>query len=644
MEFSILGPLEVRSYGVLLTLAAPMQRALLGHLLLAAGGSLSMAELTERLWPGKRPRCPKNAIQLLVLRLRRTLDEFPSGVRIESVPGGYRIELGDAVLDSTTFTELVERADAERDRGDADTERELLSAALELWRGPVLGDPTVGWHGSPEANGLVALRTAVIERLATVDLDCGRPEHAIALLRASLPDNPASDQLRYLLVLALYRSGRRAEALAACAEACRYLADELGLDPGQKLRRLQETIQYERDLPKPEHERTGQGSRPSRQASPAVLPTRVAGFVGRTRELDAISNRTAMDTIAGTAICGISGLPGSGRSALALQVAHRLRKDFPDGQLYFDFDADPSASTAQVLTGFLRLLGIDDDAIPVDPAARAGLFRSCTSGRRILILLDGVDDSAQVRTLLPGDGHSAVVLTCRAALLDLDGACWFGLDVLDRVDATALLGSLIGRRRLSSERAAATRIVEYCGHLPLALRVVGARLSTRPDWTLQQMVTLLADEDTRLDRLELGDLSVGRAIGDSCGRCTDEQQLALRTVAGSELGEVTMCAVAAALGTDSATTAELLDALVDCHLLTLVTVRDGGPRYRLPMLVRLHVRREIEQERQAELARATSRRPRLLRPGQTTDDVEQPDADETATVTDAPGTIPASAG
>jgi hypothetical protein len=191
----------------------------------------------------------------------------------------------------------------------------------------------------------------------------------------------------------------------------------------------------------------------------------------------------------------------------------------------------------------------------------------------LLLLLDDAHNANQVRTLLPGDGHSAVLVTSRRPLTTMDGCQWFEPEVLDVADGVAMLGGLAGEERVRPALAAAERIVTYCGGLPLALRAAGAQLAARPQWSVTKLADQLADPQRRLDRLAIGDVSVRAAIDASFRHCTVEQKRALRLVA--------------VRGVNGTPPPEVLEQLVDAQLLVPTRGDDGGPRYRLHELVRL---------------------------------------------------------
>jgi DNA-binding SARP family transcriptional activator len=586
MEFSVLGPLEVGDGSRRLKLGAPMQRALLGQLLLTAGRSVSVEEIADRLWPTHSPRRPRSAVQLLVLRVRRALAEFGCDGLIESVPGGYRACTREHVLDAHRFLDLVRQADDAAARGDAGAERSLLADALGLWRGGVLGEPATGWQCPAEAVQLDALRLDAGERLAAADIAGGHPERAVPLLRERLRRDPGRERATRLLMLALYRGGQRAEALAVYQQAYRYAADELGLEPGAELRALQQEI-LRGDGPVPE---------PSAEPRPAMLPIRLAGFVGRAELTRHIQDTVLRDAAAGTAVCGISGMPGVGKSALALHVAYELRGSFPDGQLYADLGAgsERPADTAAVLMRFLRLLGVDAESVPYGQEARAELFRARTSGRRILVVLDNAGSAAQLRALLPASTGSAVLVSARTAYTGVDGVTWFPLDVLDPQESIALLAGLAGEGRIATTPAATARVLDYCGRLPLALRIVGARLAARPSWSVTRLADQLADPRRRLDELVADDMAVRDAIAWSYRMCTPRQRRALCLIGWLDAPWFSAWEVAAVLGEPLDATTEVIEQLVDAQLVQVRRAADlpAAVHYQLPELIRLYAREQ----------------------------------------------------
>jgi DNA-binding SARP family transcriptional activator len=584
LEFGVLGPLEIADGARRLHLGAPMQRALLGQLLLTAGRTLSVEEIADRLWPTCPPRRPRNAVQLLVLRVRRALADFGCDGLIESMPGGYRATTRGHVLDAHRFTELVARAEAAT---GPTAERALLADALALWRGSVLGEPPAGWSSCAEVEQLDALRWAATERLAAADIAADHPERVVPLLRERLRHDPGHEKAIGLLMLALYRGGQRAEALETYQEAYRFTTDELGLEPSAELRTLQEQIL--------------RGDGPPAVAAPAeprpaVLPMRLAGFVGRAALVERIRETVLRDAATGTAVCGISGMAGVGKSALALHLAYELRDQFPDGQLYAELAAgsETPADTGGVLLRFLRLLGLDAESVPYNVSARAELFRARTSGRRILVVLDDVASATQLRSLLPGSTGSAVLVSSRTAYTGVDGASWFDVGVLDTRESVAVLAGLAGAGRVGAVPTSTARVVDYCGRLPLALRIAGARLAARPSWSMTRLAAQLADQRRRLDQLVADDMAVRTSIGASYRLCTPRQRWALGLVSQLDAPWFSAWEVAGLIDESLDAAAQLVEELVDARLVQVQRPADlaGAVQYELHELVRLFAREQ----------------------------------------------------
>ncbi|WP_037607835.1 AfsR/SARP family transcriptional regulator [Streptacidiphilus rugosus] len=369
-------------------------------------------------------------------------------------------------------------------------------------------------------------------------------------------------------------------------------------------------------------EAAGRGPRRGR-AVPRELPGAVRGFVGREAEEGKVEQLLLTAGEGGAAVVVVSGPGGIGKTALAVRVAQRLREEFPDGQLYAELG---SADVATVQARFVAALG-ETEPLPQEPGARAARYRSLLARRRVLLVLDNASDSAQVRDLVPGDERCAVLVTSRSPLADLDGVRTLALPLLTDHQATALLAELIGRDRIeASPDAALATVLEACGGLPLALRIVGARLASRPAWPVSALATRLADRRGRLGELTAGELSVraGLDVGyrGLHGRAVAQLPLGLafRLLGAGGLPVWSTAAAAALFGTDETTADRVLDALADAQLLQ--AHRDGG--YRCHDLVALYSAELSETEGTATSAlarladwylRAVEAADRLLRPG-----------------------------
>jgi DNA-binding SARP family transcriptional activator len=510
-EFCLLGPLLVRRGGVPVPVTPGKQRAVLAALLLRADRVVSFDELTEALWGSAPPPSARVAVQNHVMRLRKALGD---GVRIRTQPNGYQIVAGESDLDVSRFeAHLAAARTAARD-GSWEAAAEQARAGLKLWRGEPLADVESELLATRDVPRLVELRLQAVEVRVDADLHLGRDAEASTELERLAAAHPLRERLHGLLMLALYRDGRQAEALAAYARARQILADELGTEPGSALRRLHQQILTGDSALDPPAEAPAAAGAPTLPV-PRELPTAVRGFTGRAGELAALTrvlDQASANSPGTVVISAIGGTAGVGKTALALHWAHQVSARFGDGQLYVNLRGfDPSgtpATAGEAIRGFLDALGVPPERIPAQPEARAGLYRSLLAGRRMLVLLDNARDEQQVRPLLPASPGSLVIVTSRNQLGGLaaaDHARLLTVDVLSQDEAVRMLTARIGAGRVAAEPGAAGKIAALCGRLPLALAVAAARAEARPDFPLAVLADELADAASRLDALDAGD-------------------------------------------------------------------------------------------------------------------------------------------
>ncbi|MBB5959776.1 DNA-binding SARP family transcriptional activator/tetratricopeptide (TPR) repeat protein [Saccharothrix tamanrassetensis] len=491
LEFGVLGPVAVRHRGRELVVGSAQQRCVLALLLLDAGRVVSLERLVDALWRDDAvPRTARNVVQRCVSDLRKLLAVDPQ-VRLAHKPPGYLLEVRPERVDLHRFRSLVGQARGAADRAVS------LRRALELWRGEPLADVD-GLESVRQA--LAEERSAVLEDCLEAEVDSGRHAQAVPELRGLVSDHPLRERPTGLLMLALYRGGRQAEALEHYRHTRQRLAGELGTDPGPALRRLHHRIltadptlaATPADVAPP-----AKVTHPPAQV-PHQLPTAPAPFVGRRDELARLDSTVAAADGASTVlISAIGGAGGIGKSWLALHWAHRHADRFPDGQLFVDLrgfspDSEPM-NPAVAVRGFLDALGVAQDRIPVEAHAQTALFRSLASGRRMLVVLDNAVDTTQVAPLLPGGTTCAVLVTSRNHLPGLvtgHGARHLSLDVLPEADARALLTDRLGAARIAAEPTAVRELVDLCDGYPLALGIVAAHAHMRPRLPL----AALADE------------------------------------------------------------------------------------------------------------------------------------------------------
>jgi DNA-binding SARP family transcriptional activator len=485
-EFFLLGPLLVRRGGVTLPVAPGKQRAVLAALLLSAGRVVSLDELTEVLWGDAPPPSARVSVQNHVMRLRKALGD---GARIRTQPHGYEIRVGGSELDVSRFEAHLAAARAAARGGSWGTAAEQARAGLALWRGEPLADVESDLLATRDIARLAELRLQAVEVRLDADLRLGRHAEVITEVQRLAAAHPLRERLHGLLMLALYRDGRQAEALAAYARARRILVDELGTEPGAGLRELHRQILNGDPALDPPAQAPGAANSVAPPV-PRQLPVAVSGFAGRAAELAALSrvlDESVADSPGTVVISAIGGTAGVGKTALALHWAHQIAGRFADGQLYVNLRGfDPSGvpmAAADAVRGFLDALGVPPDRIPLRPEAQAGLYRSLLADRRMLIVLDNARDERQVRPLLPASPASLVIITSRNQLGGLaaaDRARLLSLDVLSQDEAVYMLTARIGAGRAAAEPAAAAEIAALCGRLPLALAVAAARAEARP--------------------------------------------------------------------------------------------------------------------------------------------------------------------
>ncbi|MFI1972095.1 AfsR/SARP family transcriptional regulator [Streptomyces cinnamoneus] len=583
LRFALLGPVRGWSGGAELDLGRPQQREVLAVLLAAAGRTVAMPLLVDGVWDeGDRPARPEHAIRTHIWRLRRVLDGRGAPV-LETVGDGYALRVPESAVDTWSFEAALTTAEEVRTTGGAERAREVLEEALALWA----AEPLAGLHG-PAARAsrtrLCGVRQALLEARLELDAELGDRPGLAAEAGALVVEYPASQRLRGVQMLALYRSGRQAEALGVFEDTRRFLATAR---PGEALQELHRRILCSDPslrLPGAGHGIRATGPRP------AALPRDIDDFTGRREQVETLAAMLNGDAVA-VVVSAINGMAGVGKTTLAVHTARRLGASYPDGQLYADLrgaDRDP-AETHFVLGTFLRELGTAASDVPDSMAERVALFRSSLAKRRVLLLLDNAASGDQVRPLIPGAAGCAVLVTSRAWLTGLEGARHMRLDVMPLEEALALLRRIIGARRVDAEPRAAAELADACGALPLALRIAASRLAAEPGRPLADMVRLLTDERIRLDELRSGDTAVEAAFDLSYAKLTGEQSRAFRVLAVLDVPDFGPPCAAALLDRDPYDphdTEELLESLVD---LSLLESRRPG-RYHFHDLVRAFAR------------------------------------------------------
>jgi DNA-binding SARP family transcriptional activator/tetratricopeptide (TPR) repeat protein len=576
-KFGVLGPLSVESTGGgWLKLRGDRQRSLLATLLFHANRQVPVDTLVDALWPDVPPKSYTSNLHTYVSRLRERL----GGTPIDHTTRGYCLRVRPEDLDLLVFGAEAEAGRRAAATGDPAGAAAHLRRALGQWRGPVLDDVHLPLL-APEVARLEAERQAVLEDRVDAELASGGHTGLIGELQARLGAEPLAERAAAQLMTALQRSGRQAEALAVYQRVRAALVEEMGVEPGDALRRVHAAVLRGEDAGPRPPVRTVTTGWPICQ-----LPPTLTDFSGRASEVGTLTASLTGRSDA-VAVVVLSGQPGSGKSTLAVRTAHGLRAAFPDGQLFVQLSgAGAPRDVNAVLADLLRTLGVHGPAIPDDPQARAATYRGLLTDRKVLVVLDDAADPAQVRPLLPGTPGCAVLITSRRRLSGLDGADRVALGPLAGTDARLLLERIAGPGRVAGAPADAARITAACGYLPLALRIAGTRLAIRPHQRLGLLAESLEDETRRLDELAVSDLELRASIAQSYQALSPVAQRALRSLTRWPIPDQPAWAVTALIDDPAADTAT--EELIESSLLEPIgTDATGEPRYRLHDMVRV---------------------------------------------------------
>ncbi|WP_328847860.1 BTAD domain-containing putative transcriptional regulator [Streptomyces sp. NBC_00258] len=708
LRFGLLGPTVVYDAdGVPRPVSSAKGRVLLTSLLLEPGRVVSVDVLKDALWGGTPPASAHASLQNHVTRLRRLLDD-PD--RLRSVPPGYQLRVSEGELDVRLFETRIGAAREAHARRDWERAVAEAVAALGLWRGTPLTGMPPGLGGLSLVQRLEEARLFALECRYEAELELGRgmSDGDVRLfglapeLAALVAEFPLREAFHRQLMMVLYRTGRRAEALAVHRDLRRTLVRELGVEPGLTVREAHLEILRDQDpgagagvgggseagsgsrsgptagpgpgpgsgsgsgtdasagvgtgaaeaaassrtgapaeavgpagrqptggdgvsAPKPAKsassrtDRRGADRPPSTEASPAApaapkvptlvpvprpaqLPPAPVCFTGRAETIDSL-RATLVPVGAGhLRVAVVSGMAGVGKSALGVQAAHGLRAEFPDGQLYVRLHGAtpgvPPLTVGQALAALLRDLGVEPRGVPEHPDAASALLRSLLAPTRTLLVLDDAVNAAQVRPLLPAGPGCAVIVTSRSPLTALDGVTRFPLAPLSDEESAELLRAVSGRDGLDGTHP----LVGLTGRLPLALRIVAARLAARKVLTPDALAGQLAASDGRLNHLEYDDLSVRRSLAVALDalRASDREAdrdaaLALRRIGALDLPTYGVPLLARLLGTGERRTEAALDRLVDVALLDETTYGRYTPHDLVRDFAR-EVAREVARE------------------------------------------------
>ncbi|MGW4566107.1 BTAD domain-containing putative transcriptional regulator [Streptomyces sp. NPDC004561] len=579
LRFNILGPLEGWHGSERIEVGGLIQQRILVALLLDPGKRLTVSRLVEAAWAEEPPVTAVHQVRKAVADLRRKL---PGGKELLLTDGPSYALATDVPLDIGEFDRLAGEARTAAEQGRPREAVRHLREAVALWRGRVLdgiGGPLV----EAAAVVLEERRLSAMERYYELRLSLGETSELLSELREQTSRYPLQESLRGHLMLALYRSGRRAEALEEYGRVRTLLVEELGIEPGPKLARLHEDILVENPElaapavpaapPAPAAAPEPEPARRQAPDAPRMLPYDLSDFVGRERELALLLEgaRRCEQRGRGARVVAIDGMGGVGKTSLAVRAAYLLADEYPDGQLFIDLrgyapDEQP-VGLAPALGMLLRGLGIPMEQIPDDEVGRTTLWQSALAGRRLLILIDNAADAGVVRGLLPTSPGCLVLVTSRARLVELDGAEWVAVDVLAPRESRILVGELLGAEAAAADPETAAELARLCGHLPLAMRIAAARLRNRRQWTLPYLVARLRDENRKLDELSSGERGVAATLRLSYQVLPEDCRASFRILSLHPGNEIDVNSAAALLDLDVWDAEDHLEKLLDAQLL-----------------------------------------------------------------------------
>lgn len=592
-EFRVLGPLEVLKDGSAISVTAPRHQALLVLLALEVNHVVPVSRIVDTIWDDLPPATARSQVQICVSNLRKIVGDTSEEIIVTHAPG-YRLHAAAEMVDAIRFEQLLAQGRAYADQGRLCDAFHELRAGLDLWR----GHAAAGIESrivQIAATRLNEERLAAVEECIGLELQLHRHAELIPELTTLVAENPLREKLRAYQMLALYRAGRQAEALEAYQLTRKVFVEELGLEPGEELHRLERAIlenDTSLDLEMPDTKSSLSAPEQLAVITPHQLPRDLPDFAGHDdlsdrlrRLLSPVESDDLGNAIPSVVLTGMSGV---GKTALAVHVAHMLGDCFPDGQMFLQLSGDSSRpeSINHMLKRCLRAFSVPEEPLPDDQAELIEMYRSVLAARRVLVILDDASSVAQITPFLPENSNCAVIVTSRNRLPSLIGAHIFQVDALPPNTSTTLLTRLLDGDQRNIVDADIELLAQLCGHLPLALRIVTAKLIDHPHWTIPQMIDRLANEESRLAELQVGDVGVTTSMSLSYESLSHDAKCLLARL--SLLGAVGFGSWAGAplMDLDINHTDELFNELITHHLVEVKYTSDGVPRFSLHELVR----------------------------------------------------------
>src|SRR5215472_16296451 len=566
MEFRALGPIELWSAGQRQDLGSARTRCLLAILLLTPRTIVPAETLIDRLWDTRPPPKARESLSVYIARLRASLRQaVGDDPQLVGRARGYELDVDPETVDLHQFRRLRRQADALVASGDYEYATALLREADGLWRGQALAGIRGDWVARMRDGLEEERRAAILERIGC-ELELGHHAELVGEIGNLLAQYPLDETLVAHQMTALYWSGRPADAVSLYRETRSRLVDEQGTEPGPMLSELHQRI-LRRD---PRLAVGPTDRRPGRAPRPDTLPDETAEFVGRRKELEQLTSEE--DSTPGITV--IEGMPGVGKTALAVRAARLVSGQYPDGTLYLNLHSgDPgtrSLDAAEALHRLLRMMSVPAAQIPDTIGNRVALWRAQLSRRRAIVFLDDAAKPDQIRPLLPEPGSSRclILVTTRRRLADVGSAVRaLTVDVLAADDAGALFRQIAGEDRTRDPDQVA-EVVRLCGRLPLAIQLAAGRVAQDRRLGLDSLIEELSLSSARLGGTGAAGPEVMSAFDLSYHSLEAGHQRFFRRLGASPGDSVSMHAAAALDGCTLAEAEKAIAALLDYHLLT----------------------------------------------------------------------------
>jgi DNA-binding SARP family transcriptional activator/tetratricopeptide (TPR) repeat protein/DNA-binding XRE family transcriptional regulator len=571
LTITVLGPLSAARSGTPITMTSHAQRTVLALLALESDYPVSPSQIAQVLWGDQPPVSWRNRIQVVVSELRDRLGYEDGVTAIAGDSSGYRLQ---AAVDATDFRQLLDAAA----KSTNDTEAlPRYETAFALWR----GDPFSGLESRLSGRPVVAAlhRGRLLAALAYADIALATRQAARCVPRLAqiIEQEPLHEGLHARYMSALADIGGRDQALEVYHTLRRRLSDELGVHPGEELQAAYQSILH-----------AGSAGRTPAVRVPAQLPMAPPVFGGREDDVDLLIGHllrpVADNEIAAPRIMVLHGMPGVGKSTLALRVAHAIRRHYPDGQLFADLrgEAEYPADPFIVLAALLRALGVAPAQIPDSEADRSSLLRTCLRDRRMLLVLDDARSVGQILPLLPATAGNDVIITSRDQLAELP-VTKLAVSPLDVEGSVEVLTAYLPQE----DHESAIQLAQYCGGLPLALQIVAGRITggERPG----DVVDGLHASESRLGQLTVGRLTVPATLESAYSRLSPGAQAAFRRLTSLPTTTIPLWTVDIVLGSESHDSRRVMRELSERHLISPVGAPEHG-HHRFHDLVRLYGR------------------------------------------------------